>query len=85
MAALEAGRPVDETAEHLTRALTLAPNMAVRPVIAYYLKKLGRPVPEPPAGPKKPEAKALSLPIPSAVPVPVAVPGTTVPAPGAPK
>jgi hypothetical protein len=57
MASLEAGHPVDQTAEHLTNALKLAPNLAVRPVIAYYLKKLGRPVPEPPTEAKKDEAK----------------------------
>lgn len=51
LASLEAGRPVEETAEHFTNALKLMPNMLVRPVIAYYLKKLGRPVPELPAAP----------------------------------
>ncbi len=55
MAKLEAGHPVDETADHLTNALKLAPRLTVRPVIAYYLKKLGRPVPELPAETPKAE------------------------------
>ncbi|HEY2154797.1 MAG TPA: hypothetical protein VGH33_04160, partial [Isosphaeraceae bacterium] len=55
MASLEAGHPVDETASHLTNALKLAPRLTVRPVIAYYLKKLGRPVPELPADAAKVE------------------------------
>ena len=57
MVSLEAGQPVEETATHLTNALKLIPTMVVRPVIAYYLKKLGRPVPELPADAKKPDAK----------------------------
>ncbi len=32
-------------AEHLTRALTLEPDLPMRPVAAYYLEKLGKPVP----------------------------------------
>src|SRR5262249_56228573 len=48
MCRLEAGSP-DLAAEHLTKALTLAPKMTIRPVIAYYLEKLGKPVP--PASP----------------------------------
>jgi hypothetical protein len=59
VASLEAGHAVDETASHLTNALKLAPRLTVRPVIAYYLKKLGRPVPELPAEtPKAEPAKA---------------------------
>lgn len=83
MASLEAGHPVDETAAHLTNALTLVPNLALRPVIAYYLKKLGRPVPEPPADAKKPEK--APLPLPSIAPVANPAPGATIPAPGTPK
>jgi hypothetical protein len=41
---LEAGRP-DLSAPPLTQALTLAPDLPLRPVIAYYLEKLGKPVP----------------------------------------
>ncbi len=74
MASLEAGHPVDETASHLTNALKLAPRLTVRPVIAYYLKKLGRPVPELPsdaskAEPAKADTKAAA---PAAIPVPPA-------------
>jgi len=59
---LEGGLP-DEAAEHLTKALTMAPDLAVRPVAAYYLEKLGKPVPPPPpkraasAVPAKKDAK----------------------------
>lgn len=44
---LEGGMP-EEAADHLTRALTLAPDLTVRPIAAYYLEKLGKPVPPPP-------------------------------------
>lgn len=66
MASLEAGRPVVETADHLTNALKLAPNTAVRPVIAYYLKKLGQPVPDAPAVAGK-AARPSAVPVPSIV------------------
>ncbi len=45
---LEGGVP-EEAAESFTKALTLAPDLTVRPVAAYYLEKLGKPVPPPPA------------------------------------
>jgi len=41
---LEAGEP-DLAADAFTEALTLAPSLALRPVAAYYLEKLGKPVP----------------------------------------
>jgi hypothetical protein len=41
---LESGRP-DLAAGPLTQSLTLAPDLALRPVAAYYLEKLGKPVP----------------------------------------
>jgi tetratricopeptide (TPR) repeat protein len=44
---LEAGTP-ELAAEHFTKALTLAPRIGLRPVIAYYLEKLGKPVPAAP-------------------------------------
>jgi tetratricopeptide (TPR) repeat protein len=44
---LEGGLP-EEAAEHFTKALTLAPDLAMRPIAAYYLEKLGKPVPPPP-------------------------------------
>jgi tetratricopeptide (TPR) repeat protein len=47
MAALEGGLPPEITAEHLANALRLEPDLALRPVIAYYLEKLGKPVPPP--------------------------------------
>jgi tetratricopeptide (TPR) repeat protein len=43
---LEAGRP-DLAAGPLDQALRLAPDLALRPVAAYYLEKLGKPVPPP--------------------------------------
>jgi len=43
---LEGGLP-EEAAEHFTKALTLAPDLALRPIAAYYLEKLGKPVPPP--------------------------------------
>jgi tetratricopeptide (TPR) repeat protein len=42
---LEAGMPED-AAESFTSALKLAPEIPVRPIIAYYLEHLGKPVPE---------------------------------------
>ena len=46
MCQLEAGMPI-EAAESLTTALTLAPGLGVRPIAAYYLEKMGKPVPPP--------------------------------------
>jgi tetratricopeptide (TPR) repeat protein len=53
LARLEGGVP-EVAAEHFTKALTLAPKMAQRPIIAYYLEKMGKPVPPAPT-PAKPE------------------------------
>lgn len=55
---LEAGTP-DLAAERFTKALTLAPSLPLRPIAAYYLEKLGKPVPPPStsgtvAAPEKP-------------------------------
>ena len=44
MCQLEAGMP-DKAAESFTTALTLMPDLVVRPIAAYYLEKLGKPVP----------------------------------------
>jgi tetratricopeptide (TPR) repeat protein len=41
---LESGEPV-RAAEHLSKALVLIPDLPTRPVIAYYLEKLGEAVP----------------------------------------
>ena len=65
LAALEGGLPSELAAEHFTTALKLEPNLAVRPVIAYYLEKLGKPVPPP-----KAEAPAPATTTPAAVPAP---------------
>jgi tetratricopeptide (TPR) repeat protein len=44
MCDLEAGMPED-AATHFTKALTLAPDLAIRPIAAYYLEKMAKPVP----------------------------------------
>jgi tetratricopeptide (TPR) repeat protein len=41
---LESGSP-DRAAEHFTKALEIVPDISTRPLIAYYLGKMGRPVP----------------------------------------
>ena len=46
MCQLEAGMPND-AGESLSKALTLAPALGVRPIAAYYLQKMGQPVPPP--------------------------------------
>jgi len=51
---LEAGTP-EEAVVHFTKALTLAPDLSVRPIAAYYLQKMGKPVP---ASDKSPGATA---------------------------
>jgi hypothetical protein len=43
---LEAGMP-KEAGEHFAKALTLEPNLIVRPIAEYYLKQMGQPVPPP--------------------------------------
>lgn len=50
---LEAGTP-DIAAEHFSRALTLAPKMNSRPILVYYLEKLGKAVPPIPTGAERP-------------------------------
>jgi hypothetical protein len=52
---LEGGLP-EEAADHFTKALTLAPELATRPVAAYYLERIGKPVP--PAPKKEKSAKS---------------------------
>jgi len=56
---LESGSP-EGAADYFTRASKLIPDLSVRPIIAYYLEKLGKPVPEQPkrADIPKPKAKA---------------------------
>ncbi len=45
---LESGSP-DRAAESFAQVLKLAPDLPVRPIVAYYLQKLGKPVPELPS------------------------------------
>lgn len=54
LAALEGGLPPDIAVDHFQAALKLEPNLTVRPVIAYYLEKLGKPVPPPRAAEARP-------------------------------
>ncbi len=81
MAALEGGLPTAFVAEHLKTALELEPNLSVRPVIAYYLERLGEPVPPPrpttrsapstttgPTAPATPEPAAIPTPTPATPP-----------------
>ena len=58
---LEAGRP-KEAAEAFTRALTLGPVVAARPLVAYYLEQMGKPVPPPPADPREAKPAPGELP-----------------------
>jgi tetratricopeptide (TPR) repeat protein len=53
MCQLEAGMPSD-AAESFSKALTLAPDLAVRRLAEYYLEKLGKPVPPPAKQPSIP-------------------------------
>ena len=46
MCQLEAGMPRG-AAESLSKSLTLAPDIGIRPIAAYYLEKMGKPVPPP--------------------------------------
>jgi hypothetical protein len=75
MTALEGGLPPEFVADHLQNALKLEPNLTARPVVAYYLEKLGKPVPPAPkiATPTPPPAEtkpAESTPKPDPTPVP---------------
>ena len=56
---LESGAP-DSAAEYFTRALKLVPDMPMRPIIAYYLEKMGKPVPELPKKDAAPAVKPKS-------------------------
>jgi hypothetical protein len=70
LAALEGGLPTDLVADHLQSALKLEPNLAVRPVIAYYLEMLGKTVPPPRPNPSdaKPATPSATPTTPSATP-----------------
>ena len=87
---LESGSP-DGAADYFTRALKLVPELTVRPIIAYYLEKLGKPVPELPKKADLPQPRAgttvdskLRGPLPATSRVPAPQPAATPPAPAAP-
>jgi tetratricopeptide (TPR) repeat protein len=72
LALLENGQPLTQgensgAADHFTRALTLSPDLPTRPVIAYYLEKMGQPVPPPS---EKEEPAKAEVPKPSEIPLP---------------
>jgi tetratricopeptide (TPR) repeat protein len=80
---LEAGRP-EEAAKRFANALTLEPDLATRPIAAYYLEKLGKPVPpkREAAGAGKAPAGRVNLGTMGPIPAEPTVSGT--PAPTAP-
>ena len=59
MCELEAGLPAI-AGEHFSNALTWAPDLTLRPIAAYYLQKIGKPVPE-----LTKRAEAAKAPVPS--------------------
>jgi hypothetical protein len=61
MCQLEAGMP-QEAAESLSKALTLSPDIGIRPIAAYYLEKLGKPAPALPKSASIPAAEAGAAP-----------------------
>ena len=61
MCQLEAGMP-QEAAESLSKALTLSPDIGIRPIAAYYLEKLGKPAPALPKAASIPAAAAGAAP-----------------------
>lgn len=73
---LEAGTP-ELAAEHFTKALTLAPKMSLRPIAAYYLEKLGQPVPPIPTAATSTGTATAATPTPAAgvKPAPAGTPG----------
>jgi tetratricopeptide (TPR) repeat protein len=81
MCELEAGLPAS-AGDHFTNALTWAPDLTLRPIAAYYLEKIGKPIPEP----SKSGAPAATTPAPSTATTPAPTPpqvktnGTTPPA-----
>ena len=84
---LESGSP-DRAAEYFTRALKLVPELSVRPIITYYLEKLGKPVPELPKKADLPQPRAgttvdslLRGPGPSPATSPLAAPNPTAASP----
>jgi tetratricopeptide (TPR) repeat protein len=78
---LEAGMP-SEAAENFTNAITLAPALAVRPIAAYYLEKMGKPVPALPKrdiAPTTPARSPVDLSVKAAIPLPGSPPPPVLP------
>ena len=80
MAALEGGGDSAATARHFRSALELEPDLAVRPVIAYYLEQLGEPVPPPRAKSDRGDSSTNIAPSPAE-----STETTTLPTPAAPQ
>ncbi|MFI5457284.1 MAG: hypothetical protein ACHRXM_17700 [Isosphaerales bacterium] len=83
MCQLEAGTP-DEAAVHFTQALTLAPDLHVRAIAEYYLKKIGKPVPPLPKrelGTAKPDASPAKGPLDPGTHLPVPTERPVLPVP----
>ena len=81
MCELEAGLPAT-AGEHFTNALTWAPDLALRPIAAYYLQKIGKPVPDAtkgnaPAGKTPAQSAATTDAIQAPTPPQVKTNGTT--------
>jgi tetratricopeptide (TPR) repeat protein len=77
MCELESGLP-DLAAEHFTSSLTLAPQLSMRPIAAYYLEKMGKPVPPPPKRdglPVKPAVSPVDAPLKPGELLPPMIPG----------
>jgi len=81
MCQLEVGSP-EAAAEHFTKALTLNPDLLHRPVVAYYLEKMGKPVPpkRESTGAKKPATPTGITPTGPVVPLPATSPKPGLPA-----
>ncbi|APW60594.1 hypothetical protein BSF38_02069 [Paludisphaera borealis] len=75
---LESGEPT-RAAEHYTNTLTLTPDLVVRPIVAYYLEKLGKPVP-PSTKEKEAQAAAAATDKPAAPAAPTDKPSEPAPA-----
>jgi len=71
LAALESGAPPRLAADHFQAALKLEPNLTVRPLIAYYLEKLGEAVPPlkaPDVAAPRPDETSTTVPAPAPSP-----------------
>lgn len=79
---LESGRP-EEAAKRFTNALSLEPDLPMRPIAAYYLEKLGKPVP-PKRGAEGAAKATTDTAKPPIIPGVSTVPGTPAPPVGEP-